>query len=111
MAKKSKHSSSNHAQTFFDDFPGFVPDPSAHISENFARLAAHRQWKTGSKTYKRNWNKYVRMEFDSEYGTNYNRLESWQKLCTEVGIERLSSITQCKKVRNRSQQEMGKAWY
>lgn len=99
MPKKSTSSSSTHVSTFFGAFPGFVPEPSASLRENFARLAAHRQWKNGSKNYKRNWNKYVRMEFDSEYGTNYTRLESWQNLCTELGIERLPSITQCKKVR------------
>lgn len=49
------------------------------------------------------------MEFDSEYGTNYNRLESWQNLCTEVGIERLSSITQCKKVRKSHSTEDGQS--
>lgn len=99
MAKKSKPTSSSHIKSFFDDFPDFVPEPPAGLRENFARLAAHRQWKNGSKNYKRNWNKYVRMEFDSEFGTNYTRLESWQNLCTELGIERLPSITQCKKVR------------
>jgi hypothetical protein len=101
MAKKSEpQASSTHAKSFFDNFPGFAPDPSARLRENFARLAAHRQWQTGSKTYKRNWNKYVRMEFDNEYGANYSRLESWQNLCTEVGINSPASITKCKKVGN-----------
>lgn len=99
MARKSKSTASSHIKSFFDDFPGFVPEPSAGLRENFARLAAHRQWKNGSKNYQRNWNKYVRMEFDREYGTNYTRLESWQNLCAELGIERLPSITRCKKVR------------
>ncbi|KUL84351.1 hypothetical protein ZTR_06331 [Talaromyces verruculosus] len=96
MAQKSKPTISL-LKSFFDDFPDFVPDDSASISVNFASLATHRKWKNGSKTYKRNWNKCVEMEFDKEYGTNYTRLESWQNLCTEVGIERLPSITQCKK--------------
>ncbi|EEA26182.1 hypothetical protein TMatcc_005571 [Talaromyces marneffei ATCC 18224] len=97
MAHQSNSTSSTHVISFFDDFPDFVPDPSAGIRKNFARLAAHRQWKTSSKKYKRNWNKYVRMEFDKAYGTNHTRLESWQNLCIEVGIGHLSSITQCKK--------------
>lgn len=99
MAKKSNPATYSHAKSFFDDFPDFIPDGSASISVNFASLAAHRKWKNGSETYKRNWNKFVEMEFDREYGTNYTRLESWQNLCTEIGLERLSSIKQCKKVR------------
>lgn len=99
MIKNSKSTTSISFKSFFEYFPDFVPDDSATISVNFASLAAHRKWKNGSKTYKRNWNKCVEMEFGKEYGTNYTRLESWQNLCTKVGIERLPSIKQCKKVR------------
>ncbi|EED22065.1 conserved hypothetical protein [Talaromyces stipitatus ATCC 10500] len=93
------HYSSNNVRSFFDDFPDFVQDPSAPISAEFARLAAHRQWKKGarSKTYERNWSKCIRMEFDNFYGKEYTKLESWQNICTEVGIEPLSSVTKCKK--------------
>lgn len=37
--------------------------------------------------------------FDETYGTNNERLPSWQQLCHDLGKQPGTSITQCKKVR------------
>ncbi|CAI6335585.1 unnamed protein product [Periconia digitata] len=40
----------------------------------------------------------INEHFDREYGTDYTKLDMWQLLCVDVGIEPApSSITQCKK--------------
>lgn len=89
--------------SFFDEFPDFIPNPSAPISQEFARLAAQRKWKRGSKSkkYEINWRKCVTMEFENSYGRGFSKLESWQNLCVDVGIDPLSSITECKEVSNK----------
>jgi hypothetical protein len=85
--------------SFFAEFAGFVPDHSAHITDEFARLAKHRNWAFRSKNYKRQWNRCMRAEFQTAYtNVNLSRLQSWQNLCLELGLEAAPSITQCKKV-------------
>lgn len=85
--------------SFFAGFQGFKPDPTARLTDEFSRLAIHRNWKDGSKTYKRQWNKCMRSEFETAYAnTDFSRLQSWQNLCLELGLEAPPSITKCKKV-------------
>jgi len=36
--------------------------------------------------------------FTNRYGKDESQLESWQRLCRDVGVEEGNSITQCKKV-------------
>lgn len=36
--------------------------------------------------------------FDTNYGRNESKLDSWQSLCRDLGVEVGTSITQCKKV-------------
>ena len=85
---------------FFDQFPGFEPNPTSKIGSEFARLARFKQWKRGSKTWKNNRNSFYVSQFISHYGGDSTRLETWQNLCREVRVKGpIDSITKCKKVR------------
>lgn len=42
----------------------------------------------------------VTAHFDTNYGTNDSKLEAWQQLCRDIGVnDKGTSVTQCKKVR------------
>jgi len=87
---------------FFDAFTtsGFTPDPTASIAAEFARLAAHMGWGKQSREYREQRLRAYGAEFERHYGADASRLENWQRLCGEVGVEGVpGSITQCKKVR------------
>ena len=84
---------------FFDEFPGFEPDPTAPIELEYTRLARHMRWKPKSKAWKTTRDRYYSSEFIANYGNDASRLQTWQSLCEEVRIKRTTeSITQCKKV-------------
>lgn len=50
--------------SFFASFPDFDHNPEASLSEEFARLGLHRNWRQGSKTWKKNWNRCINIERD-----------------------------------------------
>jgi hypothetical protein len=80
-------------------FAGFVPDDSASLKDEFARLARFRNWKLAGKKYREEWAKFAVSEFKKHYDAEAPKLESWQSLCREIGIEGdLASITKCRKV-------------
>ena len=89
--------------TYFDKFrsAGFIPDPTASILTEFKRLAKLRGWKVGTKQYYHHKSQCFAGEFETHYGNKTERLEGWQSLCWEVGIEPApGSVTQCKKASN-----------
>jgi hypothetical protein len=81
---------------FWLQFIGFDPDPSSTFRSEFARLAVHQNW--SGKT-KRRWEvEALTAEIALHYGTCIDKLDRWQQLCEDVGIEDIpGSITQCKK--------------
>ena len=86
---------------FFSSFPDFTPDPTAALTDEFSRLSLTRGWKTGSKNYKEQHNRFLLAEFDAHLGDieRGNKLERWQALCIELGAkEKFPSITKCKNV-------------
>lgn len=86
---------------FFSSFPDFTPNPSSPISTDFQRLASHRGWKTNSKRWKKMWNQCMNLEYDRLIGNTLSSLQSWQRLCGEVGLgdgTRFGSIRKCKMV-------------
>jgi hypothetical protein len=86
-------------RAFFTDFPGFKPNPDASASDEFNRLASQRKWKTGSKTWRKMWNRCMALEYDRLLGKNLDGLQSWQQLCEELDLKGpFTSIKQCKKV-------------
>lgn len=87
-----------HPNQFLQDFN--VPyDPELPISYLFSLLSKERNWKTNSRTWRKNWNKCMACEYDRLIGYCNTNLETWQELCRQVGIEgSFMSITKCKKV-------------
>lgn len=86
---------------FFSSFPDFTPNPTSPISSDFQRLAALRNWKTNSKHWKKMWNKCMNIEYDRLIGNTLSSLQSWQRLCGEVGLGngvQFGSIRKCKMV-------------
>lgn len=62
-----------------------------------ARLAKHESW-TG-KTKRKQQVKALSAEITHHYGTHKNKLDCWQQLCEDVGIDVVpTSIRQCRKV-------------
>ncbi|KAF1841967.1 uncharacterized protein K460DRAFT_345378 [Cucurbitaria berberidis CBS 394.84] len=84
------------ASPFWYQFPGFVPIASANFKDEFARLAKHQSW--GAKVKRKHQIEALTQESAFHYGTCMEKLDRWQDLCKEVGIEKVpTSITQCKK--------------
>ncbi|KAK0515346.1 hypothetical protein JMJ35_002725 [Cladonia borealis] len=91
---------STHQEKYLDRFPGFQGDPRRPLNEEFARLASFKQWRIGSKVYKREHTKFLRAELDLHLGVieQCRKLEDWQVLCQELRVSPIpASITQCKK--------------
>ncbi|OGE47450.1 hypothetical protein PENARI_c044G00615 [Penicillium arizonense] len=86
-----------HPNQFLQDFN--VPyHPELPISYLFSLLSKERNWKTNSRTWRKNWNKCMACEYDRLIGYCNTNLETWQELCRQVGIEgSFMSITKCKK--------------
>lgn len=85
--------------SFFASFPTFQHNPNAAVSSEFHRLAQHRQWKQGSRNWKKNWNRCVNTEYDRILGNNVVYLDDWIELCEELGLDGdFTSIRKCKMV-------------
>jgi hypothetical protein len=83
-------------------FSGFVPAPTSPFKQEFARLSKHQKW---TKTKRREQQvKALAAEIAHHYGTHLNKLDRWQQLCEDVGIDVApKSVTQCRKVRSTKQ--------
>lgn len=69
------------SEDFFDAFPDFELDPNVLVSEEFKRLARKRQWKLGSRTWKKMWNRFVNLEYNQHFGgSKLAGLGDWQEL-------------------------------
>ncbi|CAO2647917.1 Nn.00g088390.m01.CDS01 [Neocucurbitaria sp. VM-36] len=90
------NSSAPQSSPFWYQFPGFVPSATTTFKEEFARLAKHQAW--GAKAKRKHQITALNDEVAFHYGTCMQKLDRWQELCQEVGIEKIpTSITQCKK--------------
>jgi hypothetical protein len=84
---------------YWQQFPGFIPEPTATFKQELARLAKHESWSGNAK--QKQQVKALTAEIAHHYGTNMNKLDRWQQLCEDVGIDFIpTSITQCRKVRS-----------
>jgi hypothetical protein len=82
---------------YWQQFPGFVPEPTATFKDELARLAEHENWSNNAK--RKQQVKALTAEIAHHYGTHMNKLDRWQQLCEDVGIDVIpTSIKQCKKV-------------
>jgi hypothetical protein len=86
------------ASHFWYQYPNFEPNPRAPFKHEFGRLCKH----VGAQSKKEKKNlqtEALTAEIKHHYGANLSRLDRWQELCKEVGIEKIpTSITQCQKV-------------
>lgn len=85
-------------KSYFARHTDFEHDESAPLAQEFERLARLRNWRPGSKRYKQEKSRCIAEEFHHQFGRDDNKLNGWQTLCRDVGIEPPKSITQCKKV-------------
>lgn len=91
--------SPDRASPFWSQYPGFEPDPRAPFKHELGRLNKHLQVQT-KKEKKDLQAQALTAEIKFHYGAHISRLDRWQELCREVGIEKIpTSITQCQKVR------------
>jgi hypothetical protein len=80
-------------------FPGFTPDPTARFKQEFARLAKEQGWDTVTK--KNMMPEALMAEVEHHYSGSWNRLDRWQDLCKDLGLEDIpTSITKCRTVCN-----------
>lgn len=86
--------------TFFDQYAGFDYTHSASASSEFRRLCSFNAWDRYEKEDARNqYKKALIHEFNLSYGTDVDALESWQLLCTYIGIDPLpDTLEGCKRV-------------
>jgi hypothetical protein len=92
------HPSRKRPNPFFQDFN--VPyDPDVPVSYLFGLVSKQRHWKPWSRTWKRNWNRCMQLEYERLIGCCNKNLDTWQDLCRLVGIDgTFLSIRQRKKV-------------
>ncbi|KAF1947866.1 hypothetical protein EJ02DRAFT_449343 [Clathrospora elynae] len=81
---------------FWSQFLGFTPTPTATFKDEFTRLANLNGWDKNSRY------KYLVEALNTEiafhYGIVLHKLDRWQELCKDVGVEDVpTSITKCKK--------------
>lgn len=85
---------------FWFEYHGFEPNPRAPFKHELGRLCKHVGAKT--KTEKKEIQKRaLTAEIKFHYGAEISKLDRWQELCREVGIEIEkipTSIPQCRKV-------------
>ncbi|KAF9531002.1 hypothetical protein CPB83DRAFT_148912 [Crepidotus variabilis] len=75
---------------FFDKWSDtFTYDPSEPSTSEFRRLCREQRWRgeNPAKTEAESQFRYaITMQFNRNYGTDVNSLESWQRLCENVRI-------------------------
>lgn len=87
---------------FFMSFPGFKAEESRAVGDEFARLAQFMKWMPRTHEYNVYRGQAFRSAFTVHYGADASKLDVWQTLCMEVGIQPApSSITKCKKALER----------
>jgi hypothetical protein len=93
----SKETPTPEPSPYWLQFSGFVPAPTATFRDELARLAKHENW--SNKTKRKQQVKALSAEITHHYGTCKDKLDRWQQLCEDVGIDVVpKSITQCRKV-------------
>lgn len=94
------------AATYFSQFAAFTPNPSARFNAQLAALAQHQNWSKAEKKQRRG--EAIEAEFHDLYGTDYGRLDKWQELCQDVGVDAVpSTVGGCKKVSKQASKDSG----
>jgi hypothetical protein len=85
---------------FFEQFVGggFSRTTNSSFDVEFNQLAQHMGWSKKSKEFRKHKIMATNQEITSIYGGS-SRLEGWQQLCNDVGVEPMpSSIKKCREV-------------
>ena len=76
---------------FFQQFaPGFQYRPSEPANSNFYRLCDLKGWKREDSERENAYQEFQNAlvhQFNTNYGTDVNNLESWQKLCKQLRVK------------------------
>jgi len=86
---------------YFDQYPGFEPDPQRPLEEEFRRLARFKGWSNKGKKIAQERDAFLLAQFYVHLGAveRSKRLEDWQGLCRELRVDPIpGSIKQCKMV-------------
>ena len=81
---------------YFDSFPGFTADPHKPLRHEIKRLAKLLGWTKDE--IKEEFIKCCTREFQFYFGAQVNRLDVWQRICTDLMGKHFPTITKCKKV-------------
>ena len=74
-------------------------DSGASFMDDFHELANVRNWKVGSKTWRKNWAVFMQAENERLSRNHGARLERWKQMCVKLGVEPAESIRKCRMVR------------
>ncbi|KAI0839324.1 Caulimovirus viroplasmin-domain-containing protein [Hypoxylon sp. FL0890] len=106
------------SQSYFDQFPNFAPDNSASFDDEFHRFASSQGLVSGSQEYRRERTRAIRDELKFHYSSQPNnpaetsdtipelgketldeqsKLEIYQNMCREIGVDPRDTITDCRR--------------
>ncbi|KAI0598763.1 Caulimovirus viroplasmin-domain-containing protein [Biscogniauxia sp. FL1348] len=106
------------SQSYFEQFPGFVPDASARFDDEFRRLASSQGLVAGTREFRRERTQALKSELVFHYSqpepapasptptsppptptptlfTPAQRLATYQSMCAAVGLEPQATISGC----------------
>ncbi|OJT13543.1 hypothetical protein TRAPUB_9897 [Trametes pubescens] len=86
---------------FFAKYPNFELNPQAPFFEEFKRMITNLNWTEKQRDAARNeLRKAMVKQFNAIYGTDVKALESWQLLCSALGMKPVpKNIEACRRVR------------
>ncbi|KAI1655324.1 Caulimovirus viroplasmin-domain-containing protein [Daldinia decipiens] len=106
------------SQSYFDQFPNFVPDNNASFDDEFGRLASSQGLASGSQEYRRQRTKAIRDELKFHYSSQpvdaagelqtipelgkksldeSEKLDIYQNMCREIGVNPRDTIGACRR--------------
>ncbi|KAI0105988.1 Caulimovirus viroplasmin-domain-containing protein [Daldinia grandis] len=106
------------SQSYFDQFPHFVPDNNASFDDEFGRLASSQGLASGSQEYRRQRTKAISNELKYHYSSQpvdaagglqaipeaaekspdeKARLDIYQNMCREIGVSPQDTIAGCRR--------------
>ncbi|KAI8957612.1 Caulimovirus viroplasmin-domain-containing protein [Daldinia sp. FL1419] len=106
------------SQSYFDQFPNFVPDNKASFEDEFNRFASSQGLASGSQEYRRQRTRAVRDELKFHYSSQpidaardlqtipetagrsldeREKLDVYQNMCREIGVDPRDTIPACRR--------------
>ncbi|OTB19277.1 hypothetical protein K445DRAFT_314163 [Daldinia sp. EC12] len=106
------------SQSYFDQFPNFLPNNSASFDDEFSRFASSQGLQSGSQEYRRERTKAIRDELKFHYLSQTvdledipaaipelakrsldecEKLDIYQNMCREIGVKPQDTIVACRR--------------